>query len=313
MNMRSALSGLVNRIVGRLVQAGDQALRERHTVDLALSAALRQSDALAKCHDPVGFVELVRRCIQWTSFSLTEIKHASSSDDAAALRFTTLLEVLRSGAPAIEFATATEIALIADGYACMREPVEYEHWCGDVGLHFALSSSLGRKGRLLSSIVRFCRRQHCLELGTGYGMSALFVLAALEANGVTGHLSTLESCEPQFSLASSVLKRRYPDRVSCHFGTTQNSLPLIVNDMAGVDFLFHDAGHSREDYVRDFATVSHKLVSGAIVLFDDIRWEDSRFYRGPSRCYEGWLEIAHHRRVARAVEIDDSLGMLLLT
>lgn len=35
--------------------------------------------------------------------------------------------------------------------------------------------------------------------------------------------------------------------------------------------MFHGAGHSRED-INDFKQVVESLAPGAVVLFDDIRW-----------------------------------------
>jgi predicted O-methyltransferase YrrM len=125
-------------------------------------------------------------------------------------------------------------------------------------------------------------------------------------------LTTLEAGELPFSMSSNCLKNRYGDFVSCEFGWTQERLPEIIKSLDRLDFLFHDAGHSREDYVKDFDTVLSILVPGAVVLIDDIRWEDPRFFQGNPRCYEGWIEVVNHPRVRRAVEINDTMGLLLL-
>jgi predicted O-methyltransferase YrrM len=178
----------------------------------------------------------------------------------------------------------------------------------DVGKHFDISSSFGWKGRILSEIVRFMRPSNCLEFGTAYGMSSLFILGASKE----AHLTTVEAMEPQFSIASQILQERYGDRVRCEFGLTDNVLPHVLPSMGGVDFLFHDAGHSFENYTSDFAAVLPHFRPGAVLLLDDIRWSDSRFYDGDPRCYEGWMEIVHHPRVRRAVEIDRTLGLALL-
>lgn len=78
--------------------------------------------------------------------------------------------------------------------------------------------------------------------------------------------------------------------------------------------MFHDAGHSHEAYVNDFSQVSQALVPGAVVLFDDIRWEDERWElrSKPGNTYAGWKEVVSHSRVSYAVEIDGDLGLLLL-
>jgi predicted O-methyltransferase YrrM len=312
MSMKSVIKRLLKRSVSLIVRFGEEALQDRHNVDVILTASLNESGELLKTRDSAAYVQFLRSCLEHMTFSIREVKNTAAPRCAATKRFATLLYVLESRVPTIEFTVAKELGLIADGYAGLLKPLEYEVWAGDVGLHFSISSSFGRKGRLLSTIIRVCRSERCLELGTAYGMSTMFILEALKDNGAVGHIATLEGSEPQYSLASQVLKSRYGDMVSCHFGTTQETLAKTVRLMNGIDFLFHDAGHSREDYVRDFGAVCERLIPGSVVLIDDIRWEDPRFHTAPPRTYEGWIEVVAHPRVTRAVEIDGSLGLLLL-
>jgi predicted O-methyltransferase YrrM len=100
--------------------------------------------------------------------------------------------------------------------------------------------------------------------------------------------------------------------VSCHFGLTQDALPDLARSLKQIDFLFHDAGHSRDEYIRDFNAVVGILSPGSVVLIDDIRWEDPRFSARQAETYRGWREVVGHARVRRAVEIDGNLGLLLL-
>ena len=143
-------------------------------------------------------------------------------------------------------------------------------------------------------------------------MSALFVLYALSANKEEGHLTTVEGWEPQFSISSGLLKERFGDMVCSCFGRTEETLPSVVASMESIDFLFHDAGHSRKDYTRDFDVVIQKIAPGAVVLFDDIRWEDPRFQDSPPETYRGWREVVEHPRVKQAVEIGENLGLILI-
>jgi hypothetical protein len=62
--------------------------------------------------------------------------------------------------------TALRVTTLKSGNA----GIDWENfWAGDVGLHFGVSSSLGHKGRLLANVIRLCRSERCLELGTAYG------------------------------------------------------------------------------------------------------------------------------------------------
>jgi predicted O-methyltransferase YrrM len=216
----------------------------------------------------------------------------------------------------VEFSAAREIALIADRNCGLADSYElnFGPWSfsADVGLHFLMSSSFGAKGRLLYNVVRFMRSERCLELGTAYGMSTFFILAALEKYTKSGCLATIEGGEPQFTLASTALKARYPQNVVCYFGFIDKVLPDALKSLGPVDFVFHDAGHRREDYIRDFDQFSASLAHGAVVFFDDIRWEKPKHLAEDPHSYEGWLQVVAHPRVRRAVEIDNALGLLFI-
>lgn len=311
-NMKQILSPkkIASRAVDSVTRQAHNALRDAENVDICL-ATLCRPESLTEVRFPVAYVEFLRTCIEHAQCEVKEVKRDSGTDDDSE-RFTTLLEVLGSSLPPLEFSIAKTIAVIADHYRTLRQPLEAA-WAGDIGHHFQTASSFGKKGRILSTIVRFARTKRCLELGTAYGMSALFILEATRNNLETGHLSTVEATGPLYSVSSSMLKERYGDMVSCHFGNTQDELPKLVKTAGPFDFMFHDDGHSRELYIRDFNAVKDSFSPGAVVLFDDIRWEDLRMTKGqPARCYEGWMEVCADTKVRRAVELDYNLGLLLL-
>jgi predicted O-methyltransferase YrrM len=292
----------------------DLYLRDNSNVDIVLSQILEQIKEPEPIHFPSAYVELLRDCIEKKAYKIREIKTIGTADSNALFfkRFSTLLEILPSHVPPIEFKTAKEIALIADSYRLISEPYEQGVWAGDVHTHFHLSSSFGMKGRILNTIVRVMRSEKCLELGTAYGMSALFIIEALKSIGEASHLTTIERLKFQFLLASKMLNTRYGDHVSCHLGLTEEVLPNLVKSLSKIDFMFHDAAHTKEHYIRDFNLVLPILVPGSVVLIDDIRWDAGRFSTTNTRCYEGWMEIVSHPRVLRAVEINNSVGLLLL-
>jgi predicted O-methyltransferase YrrM len=290
-----------------------EAQRGTSDLDLALSAVLLGPDALSGIRFPVSYIEFLRHCMEPTSHRVTLVKAESNSADTPAKRFEMLVSQLQESLPAIEYPVAREIALIADQNRSLPEPVEIKawQWVGDAGLHFSSSSSLGSKGRILFNVIRLMRSERCLELGTAYGMSALFILAGLKAYARSGLLATVEGWDQLFSLSSAMLKQRYGEMVSCHLGSTSSVLPQLVQSLGRIDFMFHDAGHSREDYINDFKQVVESLAPGAVVLFDDIRWNVPKVARN-LHTYEGWQAVVAHPRVRRAIEIDGSLGLLLM-
>jgi predicted O-methyltransferase YrrM len=308
--MKQMLWKMATGAVSFVTRYAQIARRDDENVDICLSTLCRP-ESLTEIQFPVAYVEFLRTCIEHAKCGIKEVKRDSSTDNDND-RFTTLLEVLGSSLPPIEFSVAMTIARIADHYRSLRRPMK-RAWAGDISHNFQIASSFGKKGRILSAIVRFGRTEQCLELGTAYGMSALFILEAIRNNLETGHLRTVEGSDIMYPLSSSILKERYGDMVSCHFGKTEDELPKLAEAAGPFDFLFHDAAHSREAYIGDFNAVRNSFSSGALVLIDDIRYEDLRVSEGrPARCYEGWREVCADSKVRRAVEIDYNLGLLLL-
>lgn len=283
-------------------------------MDTILSWSLQQASRRGKdIHFPLEYMEFVRGCIKGTSAQVQMVKTSvSGDDDIHSRRFSRLVNTL-SDIPPLDFLAAQDLALLADSHQTNLAPWQAGvNWIGDAALHFRWSSSLGVKGRILATVVRIMQSETCLEIGTAYGMSAAFILEMLQAMGDNGHLTTIEAVSSIFDVSSKILGARYGERVTCLCGWAQDALNMVVETLTNVDFVFHDAGHSRDDYVRDFTIILPVLKPGAVVLIDDIRWSDPAISIEDPRCYDGWLELVSHPRVCQAVEINTEMGLLLL-
>jgi predicted O-methyltransferase YrrM len=223
-------------------------------------------------------------------------------------RFKTIVSLLGRGLSSLSLPDACRIGLVADQLGALTGPYAAWGWAADIGYHFAVSSSPPWKGRLLATLVRYAQADICLELGTGYGLSALFLSTALRARR-GGRLTTVENFEPQFSIARDLLGAHEAERVCCRQGPTTEVIPTL--DLASeVGFVFHDANHTAEAYVEDFTALEPLLKPGAIVLFDDVRWENPLPEAPSAGTYDGWSEVVKHPRVTHAVEINEQLGLL---
>jgi predicted O-methyltransferase YrrM len=267
----------------------------------------------AICH-PQEYVRFLQDCLQPRGIQINYLRPNPEHNVPASRDFAILIDELKQ-LPALDLAIAKKMALIANHFWSDRTMVETTNSILDVRTHFQISSADGIKGRILSTIVRCAKIKRGVELGTGYGLSACFILEAMKSQGDNFHLATLEGVESQFILASGMLKKYYNDRVSCYHGWTQDRIQDIIKELSNFDFVFHDAGHSRQDYLRDFNAILPALSSGTIVIIDDINWFDPRFYDKDPQTYQGWIEVAHSPRVVEAVEIVSAnckLGLLLL-
>ncbi|MEA2348359.1 MAG: hypothetical protein QOG62_2146 [Thermoleophilaceae bacterium] len=283
------------------------------SVDLVLAELLRAAD-VASLKDPVAYVEVLRGCFEPLRFTVKEIGDSRAAGSpgggvAGDVLFRTLLNHLGSGVFPTPAETAVRVACVADELLADREPFDRPDWAGDVGLHALAASSFGRKGRMLAAAARIMRTTQAIELGTGYGMASVFLSSALGPdNGVV----TVEISWPQVDVARRVLAEAGCDNVQLIAGAASGTVEEVKAVVSQADLMFHDAEHSAAAYVDDFAAFEPVLAPGALVIYDDIAWSNPRT---PSSDlpYEGWLKVASHARVRRAVELDGEFGMLLLS
>jgi predicted O-methyltransferase YrrM len=287
-------------------------IRYQHNVDIALLRMLDEGQSLTRKNDAAAYVDFLRACIEPLKLHIKVVKEPGEHrHNTHANRFVTLIDTLRH-VPPVPTDTALLIADRADWFRGSTLPVSEERWAGDVGLAFSIASSSGYKGRILSTIVRLCHASQCLELGTAFGLSAMFIIEQQKRLGHPCHLTTIEGSNPQFEMARDHLTKAYGEAITCHFGYTHKLLPELARGTVPIDFIFHDAGHSRDDYVNDFGAIVSALAPGSVVLIDDIRWEDARFHRGAANTYGGWQEVVAHPQVSQAIEIDGAMGLVQL-
>jgi predicted O-methyltransferase YrrM len=284
----------------------------------------RESDLVAewvtRCEDvgsvryPAFYMQFMREWHARASWDVRWIKGAEARVTCeTGHRFQTLLHELATQMPIPPLCIARTTAKAADRLLDGRNALSLDRWAGDTGLHFEISSSLARKGRLLCAAVRFLRPTRVLELGTAYGMSSLFMGLKLERLSTPWSITTVDGSEAMHALALPMLRDTFKERVTCVLGSSQQVLKSLNTAGSRFDLLFHDAEHSCDAYVSDFNAAEPLLTSGAVCLIDDLRWDEGRFHAGAAKAYEGWQHIVAHPRVLKAAELDRSIGIMLLS
>lgn len=167
--------------------------------------------------------------------------------------------------------------------------------------HLRLSSSTGRKGRILQAVVNVFQPAALLEIGTAYGLGTAFLLESDHRLRVR----TVETWSPMKELSKPRLEQQYENRVQCFHRPVEDWLPGSADQFDGC---FHDGNHSGATYVKDFATIEPHIKSGGFFLLDDLHWNEAEGHG----CYDGWQAIVSHPRVTAAIEIDTHLGLAVL-
>jgi len=150
-----------------------------------------------------------------------------------------------------------------------------------------------------------------LELGTAFGISALYLMRAQALCHERPRLTTVEGFSPQKELSSEFLSRVFGANVRIVHGLKADVLPIIASGTETFDFFFHDAGHVGDAYVDDFIQLEPVFRPGAFVVYDDIRYHQTHT-KSRRTCYEGWLAVSQHPRVRCARELSLNMGILEL-
>jgi predicted O-methyltransferase YrrM len=111
-------------------------------------------------------------------------------------------------------------------------------------------------------------------------------------------------------MSRELLERKFADLVTCIKIDAPESLGDVCREMGEVDLVFHDADHSAVAYRRDFAAIEPSLVRGAVLILDDIYWNNPLAPDDEESCYNGWIEISRHPRVRHAIEVNNQVGLV---
>ncbi len=180
--------------------------------------------------------------------------------------------------------------------------------------HFTRASSNDQSLRLLKDLAEMQESTSILEVGSGYGLSAI-ALARTEASP---RVVTVENSADRFAIARANARKAKAANVQCIRSDKIDALQTFLDRRERFDFIFHDGGHYGDDYVRDFHIMRRMLEPGALMVFDDIAWDRTQKVRAFTRtrsarsCLQGWKEVVASPFVSWAVAISGKMGVLRL-
>ena len=165
---------------------------------------------------------------------------------------------------------------------------------------FVRRSSVSEKyGLLLFRISRWFRPEMIIELGTGVGISTMY----LHSGSPDTPLHSIEGDKDRAAQAAQLICRVCPGPVSIHWGRMDEKLEDIFPLLPERFIAFVDGNHHYEptlDYVRKLLD---RAGDEAIIIMDDIYWS-----RGMQRA---WKEIQAWPEIGVSIDLFH-LGVLLL-
>ena len=137
---------------------------------------------------------------------------------------------------------------------------------------WALISSIPHiYGAFLYLAISRLRRRHILEVGTGLGISTLYLLQGITREK-KGFVESIEGSNTIAEQHKRIFANYKKSRYRFLHARIENVLPQLLKAKRSYDFVFHDGEHQYETLMRDMKIIMQILTSGGIVVIDDINW-----------------------------------------
>jgi predicted O-methyltransferase YrrM len=154
-------------------------------------------------------------------------------------------------------------------------------------------------GRLFSWLAERCQPDVIVEIGTAFGVSAMYWASGLTRAG-KGRLLTFDPNPIWQKIAADHLKG-FGDTVEAVFGTFEENIDDRLGDQK-VSIAFVDAIHTGEFVDAQVAMLRPRLQRRGIVVLDDITFSDDM-----RNCWSRWSRDAG---VLASVAVDNRVGIL---
>lgn len=161
------------------------------------------------------------------------------------------------------------------------------------------SSVTEKQGKLLHRIASWFRPEMIVELGTGLGLSTLY----LATGSPDTPLHSVEGNTQRATFAAQLVSRFMLGPVSIHWGDMDDKLKDILPLMPGRYLAYVDGNHQYEPTVRYVRSLMERAGEEAVIVLDDIYWS-----RGMNRA---WREIISWPECRVSIDLFH-MGILLL-
>lgn len=148
-------------------------------------------------------------------------------------------------------------------------------------------------GALYARLAAAARPEVVVEFGAAFGVSGMYWLSALEANG-RGRLLTFEPNAEWAEIARGNLSS-VGSRFRLVVDTFEDAVDRTLPEGSPIDLAMIDAIHTGAFVRRQFALVVERARPGALVVLDDVNFSEDM-----AAC---WRAIAHDPRVAASVDL----------
>jgi len=128
--------------------------------------------------------------------------------------------------------------------------------------------------RAVWSVVRHCRPSTVIETGVARGLTTRFILEALEREGCSGHLWSIDLPPPRARDLHRQMAVAVPEGLRARWsyvrGSTRHRLLPLLAEVQGIDLFVHDSRHSERNLLFELEHAWSALRPGGVLIADDI-------------------------------------------
>lgn len=148
-----------------------------------------------------------------------------------------------------------------------------------------------RYARMLYRLVKYRKPAVLLELGTSFGISALY-----QSLGSPGSkLYTLEGCPATAAVARENFKRFPQCNIELVEGAFEETLPTVLKRIGRIDFVYIDGHHRKDATIRYVEMLMPYLSEDATLVVDDINWS--------AEMKEAWQQLKSDQRFRQSIDV----------
>ncbi|MFC2115525.1 O-methyltransferase [Bacteroidota bacterium] len=162
--------------------------------------------------------------------------------------------------------------------------------------HTAVGS---KKGRLLARIAQYFHFSTMIELGTGTGISSLYLAKSCPN-------SKILSCEGSSEIAALArqnISQMGISNIEVHNDVFLKWLPRVLSQIAGDIFVFLDGDHRGEMLKQYCSMIIQSAPSKAVLVLDDIHWSKDMNL--------AWKELLNRSEISLSLELYNT-GIIFL-
>lgn len=159
--------------------------------------------------------------------------------------------------------------------AALRSLHAHENQMGIDGRKHAVNDISGvnpEDGKLLYDICRTVKARNTLEIGFAYGVSTMYILAALRANGFGTHTAIDPFEKSEWDGIG--LQKVVETHSEAQFRFIEEKSITAIHQLSGqqYDFIFIDGSHLFDDALLDFKLADTHCSDNCVIAFHDAGW-----------------------------------------